>query len=200
MGVGEQRVRIVAGEFRGRRIEAPKGQDTRPTTDRVREALFSSLGSIAGPGLGGGSALDAFAGTGALGLEALSRGVDSVTFIECDRAALAAVRRNIETCGVQSRTRLVTGDAVALAGRGAIPGGPFALLLLDPPYRLDAGEVATVISQLVVHDLLGDEALIMLERASDTEPVWPEGVRVLTQKRYGTTSVDIAIWERGEGS
>jgi 16S rRNA (guanine966-N2)-methyltransferase len=193
-------MRIVAGEFRGRRLEAPKGEGTRPTIDRVREAVFSSLASIAGPDLGGGAALDAFAGTGALGLEALSRGVESVTFVEQDRAALQAVKRNIETLGVVARTRVVTGDAFACAARGAIPGGPFSLLLLDPPYRLDAGEVATLISQLAVHDLLADEALIVLERASGTEAIWPDGISVLTQKRYGTTAVDIAIYDKGEGS
>ena len=193
-------MRIVAGEFRGRRLEAPKGDATRPTTDRVREAVFSALSSIAGPSLGGGAALDAFAGTGALGLEALSRGIDSVTFVEQDRAALAAIRRNIETLGAEDRTTVVVGDSLARAATGSLPGGPFALLLLDPPYRLDAGEVAMMISQLVVHDLLGDEALIMLERASGTTVIWPAGVSVLTEKRYGTTAVDIAVYERGEGS
>ena len=193
-------MRIVAGEFRGRRLEAPKGEGTRPTTDRVREAVFSALSSIAGPGLGGGAALDAFAGTGALGLEALSRGIDSVTFVERDRAALASIRRNIETLGVGGRTQVVVGDALACAAKASLPGGPFSLLLLDPPYRLDADEVATMISQLVAHDLLGDEALIVLERASGTQVIWPAGVSLLTEKRYGTTAVDIAVYDGGEGS
>ena len=193
-------MRIVAGEFRGRRLEAPKGEATRPTTDRVREAVFSALSSIAGPSLGGGAALDAFAGTGALGLEALSRGIESVTFVERDRVALATIRRNIETLGAGDRSTVVVGDSLEHAANGSLPGGPFALLLLDPPYRLDGGEVAMMISQLVVHDLLGDEALIMLERASGTQVIWPAGVSVLTEKRYGTTAVDIAVYERGEGS
>ena len=87
-------MRIVAGQYRGRRIEAPKGEGTRPTTDRVREALFSRLVSLTAPDLGGGSALDAFAGSGALGFEALSRGIGRVTFVERDRAALATLKAN----------------------------------------------------------------------------------------------------------
>src|SRR5664279_152383 len=99
MAVGEQRMRIVAGQYRGRRLAAPKGDDTRPTTDRVREALFSSLHSHAGANLGGGSALDAFAGSGALGFEALSRGIEHVTFLEREKAALSMLKANAETLG-----------------------------------------------------------------------------------------------------
>jgi 16S rRNA (guanine966-N2)-methyltransferase len=193
-------MRIVAGEFRGRRIVAPRGEGTRPTTDRVREALFSALTSLAGPNLGASAALDAFAGTGALGLEALSRGVERVTFVERERAALGALTTNIATLGAEARTCIVTGDVVALAQRGPVRGGPFALLLLDPPYRLDAGEVGRLISALVAHDLLEDGAIIAFEHAADVLAQWPEGVSAIAVKRYGSTTVDIGSYERGAGS
>jgi 16S rRNA (guanine966-N2)-methyltransferase len=200
MDMGEQRMRIVAGEFKGRRIEAPKGDDTRPTTDRVREALFSSLTSLLGPDLGGGTALDAFAGTGALGLEALSRGLSGVTFVERERTALNVLNANVSALGAQDRTIVIAGDALALAQRGALRGGPFALLLLDPPYRLDADEVARLIASLAAHDLLEDDATIVYEHAARSNAEWPKGVSAIAQKRYGSTVVDIASFERGAGS
>ena len=193
-------MRIVAGEFRGRRLVAPKGEATRPTTDRVREALFSALTSLLGPALGGGPTLDAFAGSGALGLEALSRGVASVTFVDTDRNALAALNTNIATLGAQPRTLVVAGDSRLLAARGRVPGGPFALLLLDPPYRLDAGEVARLVSELTAHALLEDGATVVYEHATGALPQWPAGVSEVVRKRYGSTEVDVARYERGTGS
>jgi 16S rRNA (guanine966-N2)-methyltransferase len=179
---------------------APAGQSTRPTTDRVREALFSSLTSLLGPGLGCGRGLDAFAGSGALGLEAVSRGLNSVTFVEYERAALGALTANISSLGVQGRTFVVTGDALALSQRGALRGGPFALLLLDPPYRLDAGEVGRLTSQLIAHDLLEDGAVIVYEHASGVVVTWPAGVSRLATKRYGSTEMDLASYEKGTES
>jgi 16S rRNA (guanine966-N2)-methyltransferase len=193
-------MRIVAGEFRGRRIDAPKGEGTRPTTDRVREALFSALASIAGPDLGGGAALDAFAGSGALGLEALSRGCERVTFVEQDRAAQRVISANIASLGVGARARVVPGDVLALARRGSLSGGPFALLLLDPPYRLVADEVTRLLAELAAKDLLADGALIVYEHSTGAGIEWPEGFSACTHKRYGTTEVDIATFERGTGS
>jgi len=193
-------MRIVAGQYRGRRLAAPKGDDTRPTTDRVREALFSSLTSYAGLGFGGGSALDAFAGSGALGFEALSRGVERVTFLEREKPALSVLKANAETLGATRSVSIVSGDTSYLVQRGAIPGGPFALLLLDPPYRLDAGEVGQLVAALVARDLLEEDALIVYEHSSSSEAVWPAGVTALASKRYGSTTVDIARYERGAGS
>lgn len=193
-------MRIVAGEFRGRRLVAPKGDSTRPTADRVREGLFSSLASLAGPRLGGGRALDAFAGSGALGLESLSRGIQAVTFVECDRTARAALQTNIAALGVEGRTTLCVGDTFVLAARGAIRGGPFSLLLLDPPYRLAGSEIAELVSALTTHELLEDGALIVYEHLHGDEVVWPAGVSGITQKRYGKTEIDIASYEREDGS
>jgi len=193
-------MRIVAGEFKGRRITAPPGEGTRPTTDRIREALFSSLTSLLGPGLGRGTALDAFAGSGALGLEALSRGLASVTFVDRERAPLAALNANIAALGVQGRTFVVQGDSLALSQRGALRGGPFALLLLDPPYRLDAGEVSRLAAQLIAHDLLEDGAILVYEHGSGMPVDWPVGVSSIATKRYGSTEMDLASYEKGTES
>jgi 16S rRNA (guanine966-N2)-methyltransferase len=199
MGVGEQRVRIVSGEFRGRRLLAPRGDATRPTADRVREGLFSSLVSLSDARLVG-NALDAFAGSGALGLEALSRGIDAVTFVECDRPARAALEANISALGVQGRTVVIGGDSLTLARQGALRGGPFSLLLLDPPYRLACSEIAGFISAITARDLLEDGAFIVYEHACGDEVVWPAGVTTITRKRYGKTEVDIAGYEKEDGS
>ena len=193
-------MRIVAGEFRGRRLTAPKGDTTRPTTDRVREALFSAMTSIAGPDLGGGAALDLFAGSGALGLEALSRGSQSATLVDKDRAALAAIRANVEALGVAARVRVVSGNAEQLALRGALPGGPFALLLLDPPYRLDGGSVGRLLEALAGHDLLVVGALVVYEHARGVSLAWPAGFDETSAKRYGDTEAQIAIFRKGTGS
>lgn len=192
-------MRIISGSMRGRRISAPAGTATRPTTDRVRESLFSSLSSIAGPDLGGGPVLDPFAGSGALGFEALSRGAGPVTFIEQNRKAQTVIRSNIETLGCSARACLRLGDAFTLAKRG-LTGGPFALILLDPPYTLDAAEVGGILRRLAEGGAVALGAVVSWEHAVDVEPVWPEGFSVVNRKRYGTTAVDIAVYGDEEGS
>jgi 16S rRNA (guanine966-N2)-methyltransferase len=137
-------MRIVAGAAKGRRLVAPKGTDVRPTADRVKEALFSSLQPL----LPGARVLDLFAGSGALGLEALSRGAASVTLVERSRPALDALRRNIEAVGLPGRT-WSPGRRGGLAGD--LPGEPFDLVLLDPPYHLPKAELATLLAALVAH-------------------------------------------------
>ena len=190
-------MRIIAGRFRGRILRAPAGETTRPTTDRVREAVFSAVAALAGSDLGGGAVLDAFAGSGALGLEALSRGCTRAVFAEHDRGALAALAANIGSLDAIADTRVIAADVLVAAVRGSLPGGPFALLLLDPPYRLDAAKVAGLIRDLAANDLLVDGAIVVWEHASGSEPPWPDGFGRLKRKRYGTTEVDIAVYERG---
>ena len=200
MGVGQQRMRVVAGAYRGRTLQAPKGEATRPTTDRVRESLFSSLTSLLGTELGGGSVLDAFAGSGALGIEALSRGCTAATFVENDRDAIRALRGNLDSLGASGRGRVVEADVLALAERGVVPGGPFALLLLDPPYRLAWCDIEGLTSALVRRELLVDGAVIVYEHASNRPVGWPSGFDLMTRKKYGTTGIDIVVYERGAGS
>jgi 16S rRNA (guanine966-N2)-methyltransferase len=129
-------MRIIAGEWRGRSIDAPPGQATRPTADRVRETLFSMLASRLGP-FEELRVADLFAGSGALGLEALSRGAAMAAFVESDRAALDTIKRNSEKLGAIDRTRLFGGSALALPH-----SDPFDLILADPPYAPGSGSAA----------------------------------------------------------
>jgi 16S rRNA (guanine966-N2)-methyltransferase len=190
-------VRIVAGVHRGRRLQAPKGTDTRPTTDRVREALFSALASRLGADLGAPRVLDAFAGSGALGLEALSRGAPEVTFVERDRKALAALGANIASLNAGRDTHVLTVDAFSLPSRG-LPGAPFALLLLDPPYRIPSAAVAALIEGLAASGALAQGSFVTWEHSSAADVLWPEGFSVVFSKRYSDVAVDIA--ETGTGA
>lgn len=189
-------MRVIAGDMRGRRLIAPKGTATRPTTDRVREALFSSLASLAGPDLGAESVLDAFAGSGALGIEALSRGALRATFIERDKSALTALRANISTLGLDDRTRIIIGNAFSLAER-TVAGAPFALILLDPPYTLDPTEVGRFLLGLAASGSIQPGALVTWEHGSEVQPAWPQDFTLHARKRYGSIAVDIAIYKEG---
>lgn len=188
-------MRVVAGTHRGRRIAAPAGSTTRPTTDRVREAVFSSLASHAGA-FAGMRVLDLFAGSGALGIEALSRGASHVTFVDCDRSALETVRRNLSDLGMNHCSTVVPGDANIVAAR-TLRGPAYALLLLDPPYRIPSTEVSSIIERLAARELLTADALVMWEHGTSTSAEWPDGFSEVATKRYGDTSVSIA--RRGGG-
>lgn len=190
-------MRIVSGTLRGRRIVAPAGLATRPTSDRVREALFSALEARMTRGLAGAQVLDAYAGSGALGLEALSRGAQSAVFVEKDRAAIDALRQNIRDLGVGSAARVLAADIRSLIRRG-VPDGPFSLLLLDPPYRIDRSEVRGLIEALQTGGGISDGALIVWEHATGSEPDWPNWVTPLSDRRYGSTTVSIG--EAGRAS
>jgi len=179
-------VRIVAGSARGRRLVVPAGDDVRPTADRVREALFSSLQGR----LAGARVLDLFAGSGALALEAASRGAASVTLVERDRRALEAIRRNVRAVDPPQVT--VCPVAVERALAGVLPGGPFDLVLLDPPYRLPHRELAAVLAALEPH--LADGAMVVVERsARDGVPHWPPGLTAGPARRYGDTVLHRAV-------
>ena len=185
-------MRIVAGRWRGRQLRAPRGESTRPTSDRVREALFSSLVSMLGPDLGGAAVLDAFAGSGALGLEALSRGACRATFVESDQAARTVLAANIAAFGAQDLTRVVPGDAFTTATRAvARVGGPFALLLLDPPYRISSAQVAGLMSALEGEGSLTTGAVVVYEHATASQPVAADAFEIARTRRYGSTSVTI---------
>ena len=136
-------MRIIAGQWRGRPIEAPEGNSTRPTADRARETLFSMLASRLGS-FEDLNVADLYAGSGALGLEALSRGAASVTFVESDTKAAAAIRRNAEKLGASARVRVIMGSALALPR-----SDPFDLVFADPPYAAGSG---TAVVQAVARD------------------------------------------------
>ncbi|MBU1176127.1 MAG: 16S rRNA (guanine(966)-N(2))-methyltransferase RsmD, partial [Alphaproteobacteria bacterium] len=133
-------MRIVAGRFRGRPLASPPDESIRPTADRVRESVFNMLASRLGPDLGGARVLDLFAGTGALGLEALSRGASFAMFVDSGIAARALIRDHIETFGLGGTTRLLKRDATSLGPIERFK--PFDLVFLDPPYGKGLGEKA----------------------------------------------------------
>lgn len=176
--------RIIAGLAGGRRLAVPP-RGTRPTSDRVREAVFNAL--QARRDLEGARVLDLYAGSGALGLEALSRGAAHVRFVESDRRAAAVLRRNVEALGLHGAEVTARPAAAVLQGD---PGLPYDVVLADPPYALDDGELSEVFTALAGGGWLASGALLVVERSSKTvPPTWPNGVVALTQRRYGDTAV-----------
>ncbi len=186
-------MRVVGGIWRGRRLEEPRGRDvTRPTTDRVREACASILDSALEGGIEGARVLDAFAGSGALGIEMLSRGADYATFFDIDRGSAALVRKNLETCKADPATwRVTAGDVLAFAARGRVAGGPFNIILIDPPYALGPEPAERLLSELVAHDLVAPGAVALFEHRSDMPGARPASFELLREKRYGLTAVDV---------
>ena len=161
-------MRIIAGDFKGRRVEPVPGDGTRPTTDRVREAVASSVISNREGGFEGASVLDAFAGSGALGIEALSRGADRCTFVDASPKAVKTIEGNLAPLPLsRGAARVVKADAFALAGEGQaryVAGAPFDLVFLDPPYETGHREVAALMAGLGEAGLLSPGALVVYER------------------------------------
>ncbi|MBV8541767.1 MAG: 16S rRNA (guanine(966)-N(2))-methyltransferase RsmD [Pseudonocardiales bacterium] len=181
-------VRIVAGTAGGRRLAVPP-RGTRPTSDRVREAVFSAL--QARRDLEGARVLDLYAGSGALGLEALSRGAAYVRFVEADRRAAAVLHRNVEALGLggpDGAAAHVSTAEVSVLLRGE-PGVPYDVVLADPPYALEDAALDGVLSALA-GGWLAPAALLVVERSVTARaPAWPVGVSALTHRRYGDTVV-----------
>ena len=174
-------MRIVAGEHRGRRLAAPRRAGTRPTADRVREALFSILGNVAGLRV-----LDLYAGSGALGIEALSRGAREATFVDSDPAAIRTLRANLDSIGAQE-PRIFRADALSFLRGAARHGDVWDLVLLDPPYRL-APRLGSARGTLLVPGL-GTEARIVCE-SSVKHPLQLD-LPLLTERRYGDTLIAV---------
>jgi 16S rRNA (guanine966-N2)-methyltransferase len=182
-------MRIVAGKFRGASIEAPKGLVTRPTSDRVRQALFNVLERGAPRfGFEGARVLDLFAGSGALGLEALSRGARYAVFIDESAAARAAIRRNVETLGLTGVTKIWRRDATRLGEAGTLQ--PFQLVFCDPPYGNGLGERA--LAEVVNRGWAEQGAIAVLEERADIAIAWPPSFREIDLRRYGATQIAIA--------
>ena len=173
-------MRIVGGRLARRGIDAPKGAQTRPTTDRVREALFNLLGTRIA--LDGARVLDAFAGSGALGLEALSRGAAHATFVERHGPTLALARRNAAALGVEAQATFVRGDALAVLRR---PGPEADLILADPPYDLDAVPTLPVLARA----RLGADGLFVLEH--DARHTFDGAPGHLLSRTYGRTVLSL---------
>jgi 16S rRNA (guanine966-N2)-methyltransferase len=181
-------MRIISGRFRGKILKAPEGEATRPTSDRARQAVFNILEHAPWTqGLRDRRVIDLFAGSGALGLEALSRGAAFCLFVETDDAARGAIRENIEAMGLFGATRVHRRDATDLGPRPASAGAPFDLAFLDPPYRQGLGE--RTLDQLVAHGWLADDAIAVFERAVDEAPLDLPGWERLDERDYGIARV-----------
>lgn len=174
-------MRVVAGVAGGRRLQAPAGRQVRPTSERVREALFNALGSM--DAIAGATVLDLFAGTGALGIEALSRGAAAATFVDADPRAVAAIKANLQATGMAERARVVQADVVRFLTER--PPANVDIAFADPPYAFDgwARLLAVVPARLVA---------IEARSHIDLPPAW----HPLRSKRYGDTVVTLARFER----
>jgi 16S rRNA (guanine966-N2)-methyltransferase len=175
--------RIIAGAARGRRLAVPGGTRTRPTSDRAREGLFATVTAVHGP-LAGAGVLDLYAGSGAMGLEALSRGAGRVVLVEADPAAARVIRANIGAVGLPG-AQLVTGRVATVLGRGPFAGA-FDVVLADPPYAAADQEITQMLTVLQAGGWLASGALVAVERATRSGPVdWPAGFAPDRSRRYG---------------
>lgn len=175
--------RIISGQAGGRRLRTPAGGGTRPTSDRVREALFSALESR--DAVEGAHVMDLYAGSGALGLEAASRGAASVLLVESDRGAIGVIRANIADVGAAG-ARVQAGTVEAALDR--TPTLAYDLVLADPPYDVDEDSLAAVLDLLLTREWLSPDALVVVERSSRSpEPAWPAGLTLEARKDYGET-------------
>jgi 16S rRNA (guanine966-N2)-methyltransferase len=174
-------MRIIAGSRKGHRIEAPRGHDTRPTSDRVREAAFM----LAGP-VDGANVLDLFAGSGAMGLEALSRGADRATFVEGDNRAAAVIQKNLDKLRLTG-ARIVRSDATRALAAEASAGAKYDLVLVDPPY--DSYENFQPMLARYLPTLLADDGLVLVETSSRVEPELP--LELLKSRTYGSVRVSV---------
>ena len=179
--------RIIAGTHGGRRLTAPAGMRTRPTSDRVREALFSSLEAMTA--LSGARFADLYAGSGAVGLEALSRGASHALLVESEPRAARVIRDNMTALGVGHAARLLTaGVSQVVSAEPA--GGPFDVVFADPPYALADEELAGVQRALVANGWLGPDAVLVFERGTRTRSMsWVDGITPDRSRHYGETTL-----------
>jgi 16S rRNA (guanine966-N2)-methyltransferase len=176
--------RIIAGAARGRRLAAPKGTVTRPTSDRAREGLFATVTTIHGP-LHGARVLDLYAGSGAVGLEALSRGAARVVFVESDARAAQVIRANLASVALPGG-ELARGQVQRFLDRGPGAEAAFDLVVADPPYAASEAEVTGMLTVLASGGWLAPGALVAVERATRAGPLpWPAGYRADRSRRYG---------------
>ena len=184
--------RIIAGSAGGRRLATPPGEGTRPTSDRVREAVFSALEAAVGS-WAGVRFLDLYAGSGAVGLEAVSRGAARATLVEQHRRTAGVARRNVQALGLPGVEVVVARAESLVAGpprEPLDPCGAYDIVFLDPPYDLADDVVTTVLARLVDQGWLAPDALVVVERSGrGPDLAWPPGLRGVRTRRYGETAV-----------
>jgi 16S rRNA (guanine966-N2)-methyltransferase len=176
---------VIAGEARGRRLVAPEGGAVRPTKDMVREAQFSALdarGAIVDARV-----LDLYAGSGALGIEALSRGAESAMFVERDRNAIGAIRSNLQTLGYEDRSKVIVLDAARFVEGPPPPAAPFDLVLADPPYDTSDEDVTALLAALMAPGWLADDAIVSVERPVRHPVAAPQGCTTGWERTFGDT-------------
>ncbi|MEV6974281.1 16S rRNA (guanine(966)-N(2))-methyltransferase RsmD [Kitasatospora sp. NPDC093806] len=175
--------RVIAGAAGGRRLAVPPGRGTRPTSDKAREAMFSTLEALRGT-LHGARMLDLFGGSGAVGLEALSRGAEHVLLVEADAQAARVIRENVRTIGLPGA--LVQAAKAEKVIAGPAPETPYDLVFLDPPYAVTDDELREMLITLSAGGWLAEDALVTVERSTrGGEFGWPDGFEVLRSRRYG---------------
>ena len=186
-------MRIVGGRAKGRRLKVPP-KHTRPTSERVREAVFSAVGHRLG-GWEGLAVLDVYAGSGALGLEAWSRGADSVVAVDKDRRAVAAIKANATALDATTDVSVVEADAAKLGSRATTcPTRPAAdVTFLDPPYELSDQVLRGVLLGLHAGDWLAEGCLAVVERSAQGQWEWPDGWESVTDRRYGDTRISLGV-------
>ncbi len=189
-------MRIIAGRFKGRALTPPQGDETRPTSDRLREALFNVLAHGYDDPVTGARVLDLFAGTGALGLEALSRGAAFVQFVEEAAAARGLIKANVEAFGVAGITKVYRRDATYMGP--VSPAEPFSLVFCDPPYGKGLAKLA--LASALKGGWLTPDALVIIEERANQIDILPEGFHVIEERVYGLTKLVFAGLDRPDGT
>lgn len=193
-------MRIVGGLWRGRRIEAPKGMDqTRPTSERNRESMASMILSERGLSLEGDTVLDAFAGSGGMAFELLSRGAAHATLVDSSRAAQRAITQNARSLAAERLVTAITGDIFRLAGTPALKGAPFDVVFLDPPYAYGAQDISALALSLIAQGQLAEGGIVVYEHASGEPGLDAAGLAHAKTKKLGSTAVDLYRFGEAHG-
>ena len=179
--------RIIAGEHRGRNLKVPD-EGTRPTAERVREAIFSTLTSL--DAIAEVFVLDLFAGSGALGLEALSRGASNCVFVETNKNAVSVINKNIEDLKVNAQVIDAKVETLLATNPGGTSNVPAQLVFLDPPYEIEIEKIVKILTKGLAHSWFSDDAIVVVETSKrNGDFVWPEGFESIREKSYGDTGV-----------
>ena len=177
-------MRVIAGIAKGKRLHAPKGMEIRPTSDRVKESIFN----IIGPRVVDATVLDLFAGTGNLGIEALSRGASQAYFVDMSHASIQLIKKNLEETGFSEQSTVIKAEVESATKRLARDVVKFDLIFLDPPYRISVSFLGAILFMLA-SELLRDGGLLILEHSGKIEPKSVEGLEIVSTRTYGDTAV-----------
>lgn len=189
-------MRVIAGLAKGRKLFAPKGMSVRPTSDMVKESLFNIIRDR----IEGATFLDLFAGSGAIGIEALSRGAGAATFIDSDPTSITVINKNLELTGLSPKAKVIRSDAIDFLSKGQFAGGPFQLIFLDPPYKIDPDMLNSIFIGLLSKHFFSGGSLIIFEHSlkRDLESL-PADLGEPMTKRYGDKALSFFNVDRAYG-